>query len=207
VAVLLACAAVVAAVMTARAAFLASEATGAWQTSIRDEIRRSSLAVLAIDYVYGAEGRIAFHIATEQARADAARALASQQPTEIAAVLEAEAQVHDGVVEALLSSSEIATDPKYALEGGGYDLLARLADSRAEDPETQAIDPIATIAEGDAASERAVRLTAITIVVSFAFLFGALAQSIRRRRMLFLVLGWTALVTSLVLVVVAELVM
>jgi hypothetical protein len=207
VALLLACAAVVAAVMTARAAFVASEATGAWQTSVRDEIRRSSLAVLAIDYVFGAEGRIAFHVASEQVRAETARAQASQQPAEIAAQLEAEAEVHDGVVDALLPSSEVASDAKYALEGGGFDLIARLADERAKDPAAVAIDPNATIAAGDAASERAIRLTAITIVVSFAFLFGALAQAIRRRRSLFLALGWTALVTSLVLLVVAELVM
>jgi hypothetical protein len=205
--VLLACAAVVAAVITARAAFVASEATGAWQSAVRDEIRRSTLAVLSIDYVYGAEGRIAFHIASEQARAEAARTGASGQPAEIAAELEAEAQVHDGVVDALLPSSELASDPRYALEGGGFDLLARLADERSKDPADLAIDPNATIADGDAAAEHAVRLTAITIVVAFAFLFGALAQAIKRRRTLFLALGWASLVASVALFLVAELVL
>jgi hypothetical protein len=205
VALLLACAAVVAAAVTARAAFVASEATGAWQSAVRDEIRRSTLAVLSIDYVFGAEGRIAFHIATEQIRSQSARAEASQQPAEIAAQLEAEAQVHDGVVDALLPSSEVASNDKYALEGGGFDMVARLADERAKDPDDLAIDPDATIAEGDAASEQAVLLTATTIVVSLAFLFGALGQAIRHRRTMFLALGWTALVASLALVAWVEL--
>jgi hypothetical protein len=204
VAVLLACAAVVAAVLTARAAFVAGEATGAWQTAVRDEVRRSSLAVLAIDAVYGSEGRIAFHVATEQARAEEARARASQQPAELATALEAEAQVHDGVIEALLPSSEIASDARYALDGGGFDLLLRLADERATDPDALGIDPEATVAEGDASSDHAVRLTAVTIVVAFAFLFGALAQAMRRRRTAFLVLGWAALGASVVLAVAVE---
>jgi hypothetical protein len=203
--VLLACAAVVAAVITARASFLGSDATGAWQSAVRQETKRSSLALLSIDYVYRTEGSSAFAIATEQMRADQARAMASAQPS-LAAGLESEAQVHDGVVTALLPSSELASDPRYALPGGGYDLQRRLADNRNQTPSDLEIDPDLVMAQGDAASARTIRAMGTTIPVALAFLFGALAQAFKRRRTPFLALGWVSLLTGVFLVVAIEVV-
>jgi hypothetical protein len=205
VAVLLACAALVAAAITARAAFLASDASGSWQAASRQEVKRSALALLTFDSAYGTEAPTAFAITVQQTRAEEQRAMAGQQPAELAPGLEAEAQVHDGVVAALRPSSELASNPRYALDGGGYDIVQWLAEERIKSPLDLTIDPDADMAAGDLAADRAIRLMSTTIPVGLAFLFGALAQAFRPARTLLLVLGWASLLVAVLLALALEL--
>jgi len=205
VALLLALAAIAAALVTARAALLIGDASGAWQSALRLEVKRSALALEDIRFVYGSEAVLTFGIAIAEVRAEEQRARASGDP-ELAAILEAEAQVYEGALEGLRLASEIASDPRYALSGGGYDLQLRIADARLRAPDTLAIDPDATMESGNRASERGVRMISSAVVVAFALLFGALAQSLKRRRMLLLVLGWAALLAGGSLAIAVEVV-
>lgn len=196
VAILLSTAAVLAAMLTARAALISSDASGSWQQSMRTEVKRSAFAMEDIRYVYNSEAQVAFSIAMEQVRAQELRTYAAQQSPDARPALEAEAKVHEGTVTIMLPSSEFASDPVYALPSGGYDVVVRLADTRAASPDALALDPDALMAAGDHATDRAVRMMSTTIPVGFAFLVGALAQGWHRRRRLLLAIGWSCLVAA-----------
>lgn len=196
VAILLATAAVLAAILTARAALIGSDASDLWQRSLRTEVKRSAFALEEIRYVYNSEAQVAFSNAMEQVRAQELRASAARQSPDARPALEAEAKVHDGTVTVLLSASEVASDPAYALDSGGYDLVKRLAHNRAASPDALALDPDVLMAAGDHATQRAIRMMSSTIPVGVAFLVGALGQAWLRRRRLLLALGWSCLLAA-----------
>jgi hypothetical protein len=98
----------------------------------------------------------------------------------------------------------MANDPRYALEGGGYDVVLWLADQRIQSPLDLTIDPGRDVAAGDLAADQAIRLMSTTIAVGFAFLFGALAQAFRPARTLLLVAGWTSLLVGVLLALALE---
>ena len=193
VAVLLAIAAIVAAIITARASLVASDATSDWNQSVAREQKRGALLLQGIRYTYGTEGDAAFMIATAAAKAQALRDAVATAPDEIKPALEAEAAVHQQLVDLVGPSSELVSDPRYALPDGGYDLQLRLADDRAAEPGGPPDDPIEALAAGDAAQAEANRLMLATLGIGIAFLCGALAQAFSRRRRPLLVLGWLAL--------------
>lgn len=193
VAVMLAAAAILAAVISAHAALLGSDATGAWHASVQDELKRGALALETVRYTYAIEGGRAFLITTSQILGQEHRAEASRRPPEVARRLIAEAAAQEQVTALLIPVSEVASDPRYALPEGGYDLRLRLLDARSTMPGAPRPDPIARVAEGDIASDASIRWQSITIVVGVAFLFGAVAQAVSRYRRLFLFMGWASL--------------
>ena len=195
VAILLAVAAIVAAIITARASLVASDATSAWNGAVSVEQRRGAMLLEQFRYTYAIEGDQAFMIATAEEKAAALRAAAAAPslPPDVAAALAAEAEVQQQLRDLVGPSSEIVSDPRYVLPDGGYDLQRRLADTRAADPENIALDPLIEMAAGDAAADEANRLMLATIGVAMAFLCGALAQAFGRHRRLLLTLGWAAL--------------
>jgi hypothetical protein len=205
VALLLAIAAVIAAIITARASLVSNDASDAWGTAVGDEQRRGALLLEQVRYTYGSEGDLAFMIASAETQADALHRAGPAQSPDVAAQVEAEAQVQDQVVDLVLPASEVASDPRYALPSGGYDLELRLADERLSNPDDVATDPPARMAEGDAAASLAERLMQTTIAVGVAFLFGALAQTTRRRRRPLLLLGWVSVAVAVVAAIVVEL--
>lgn len=191
VALLLAAAAIVAAIITLVAVTSSSNASSAWQSALRQEVARGVQAVNDLHYVYEVEAPGAFRVATSEVQAEEYRAAAASAVPEVAARLDSQAQVLEMSVEALRSSIEMAV-PAYALPAGGYDTLRRLAD-RLADPARVVRDPDGAMATGDAAASRADRLMDSIVIVGFAFLFGALAQTFRRAQRQFLVMGWLAL--------------
>jgi hypothetical protein len=195
VAILLAVAAIVAAIITARASLVASDATSAWNDSVSVEQRRGALFLEQFRYTYAIEGDQAFMltIAEEQAAALRAAAADPSLAPDVIAALTAEAQVQQQLRDLVGPSSEIVSDPRYVLPDGGYDLQLRLADTRAENPDDLAADPLADMAAGDAAADEANLLMLATIGVAMAFLCGALAQAFGRRRRMLLAVGWVAL--------------
>jgi hypothetical protein len=206
VAFLLAAAAILAALITARASVLGGQATDLWQQSVREEERRGALLIQGVRFTYGDEGDIAFLIATSQTRADTLEEAAASAAPDIAERLRAEAQVHAQVAEAMRTSVVIGNDPRFVLPSGGYDLAASLASDRAEDgDDLLADDPVATVKAGDEASQHAIAILTITIVAGFAFLAGALAQALPSRRRLLLVAGWVTLGMAALLAIVVEL--
>jgi hypothetical protein len=207
VAILLAITAVVAAWITFVAVTASSDAGGDWQSALRQEVARGAAAVEAIRYVYGVEAPAALQVTTEQVLADAARAAAASADPSAAAALEAQAEVADQVRGLLEPNAEMAR-PAYALEGGGYDPVRRLADSLATEaarPDAVVRHPDAQEAAGDVAAARVNRLMLAIQVVSLAFLFGALAQAWRPWRRPLLAVGTVALVIGGVLALVGGL--
>ncbi|MFN8622990.1 MAG: hypothetical protein U0869_19805 [Chloroflexota bacterium] len=202
VALLLAIAAVLAAIVTARASLIASDAADQWQSAVAAEQRRGAILLEGVRYTYGVEGQLGLRVATDQAIAEALRAIGPAQSPDVAARVEREAQVHDQMVQLTGPSEDLISDPAYRLPGGGYDLQKRLADERRASPDDGA-DPADRIAAGDAAAERADRLMVVTVIIGGAFLLGALAQPLRRRRRLLLTLGWACLGASVVAALVA----
>jgi hypothetical protein len=195
VAILLAVAAIVAAIITGRAALVASDATSAWNSSVGVEQRRGALFMEQFRYTYSVEGDQAFMLAIAEEKAAALRdaAAAPSRAPEVAAALVAEAQVQQQLRDLVGPASEIVSDARYVLPDGGYDLQQRLADSRAENPDDLAADPLVEMAAGDAAADEANRLMLATLGVAMAFLCGALAQAFASRRRLLLTIGWIAL--------------
>jgi hypothetical protein len=202
VALLLAIAAVFAAIVTARASLIASDATSYWQDAVAVEQRRGALLLEEVRYTYGVEGEMAFRIATDQVIAEELRAIGPLQSPDVAARVDREAQVHEQVVQLVGPTQDLISDPAYRLPDGGYDLQLRLAHQRAGD-KAEANDPAADFEAGDAAAERSDRLLVVTVIIGGAFLLGALAQPLRRRRRLLLSLGWVCLGVSVVAALVA----
>lgn len=204
VVLLLAAAALVAALITGRASLLGSDATSAWQSSVSAEQKRGALLLEDASYTYTVEGDLAFMIATAQIRAQELRAAAEGKAPEVAARLVAEAQVQQQVVDLISTSSEVVSNARYVLPDGGYDLQLRLADRRRELGEDLTIDPVAVVAAGDAAAERATQLMATNLLIGMAFLLGALAQALLPWRRMLLVLGWASLSVAATIAIVLE---
>jgi hypothetical protein len=197
-ALLLAAAAVVAAVVGARASLLGSSASGNWQQAVRQEVKAAAAIVEDIRFVYGPEAGQAFRAVEAAVRAEEYRAAAEQQVGLARAVLLAEASAQDQLRDILIGVSEVAKDPKYARDDGGFDLGLRLRDMRDRYPDLVALRPDDPQSAGDRLARQAVGEAAVTIPVALTFLFGALAQGFRRRRRIFLALGAVALAGGIV---------
>jgi hypothetical protein len=199
VAALLAVAAILAALIGARASLLGSDATSAWADVVVMEQKRSALLLGDVRSIYGGAANEALIIEAERVLAEALRAAIPSAAPEIAVRLENEARIHDGVLQLMTTgtfSSELTSDPRYRLASGGFDLAGLLADRRAADAETIGIDPDARLADGDEAFRRQVALTALGILIGAAFLAGALAQAFRSRRRVLLAIGWLAVAAA-----------
>lgn len=201
VAVLLALAAILAAVVSARAGLYASDATSAWTAAVGIEQKRGALLLADVRDVYGAQADQALMVATARLRAEQLRAGMDGAAPEVVVGLEIEARVHDAVA-TLGSGGEsplrIFSDPVYLLPSGAYDLPNVLADARAALGAELAADPAAAFADGDRAAARSQLLLALTIPIACVFLAGALAQAWRRFRRPLLAAGWVVLAAAAV---------
>lgn len=205
IAVLLGLAAILTAIIGVRATALGSDASDAWQEALRIETKRAAGALVEIRWLYQTELTQATRVLEARELGDSFRAAAGE-PGVASRALVLEADVQDRVLDALGSSSELATDPYYALPAGGIDLGRRLADLRGTSPDIVALDPDALQASGDALAARALRMTLVLVPVAVAALFGALAQPFARRRRVLLGLGALALGIAAVSAVGVELV-
>ncbi len=196
VALLIAVTAIVAALITLVAVGSSSDASGSWQSALRQEVARGAAAVEDIRYVYSVEAPGAFEVAVGEVQAQEYRAAAASAAPEVRSRLEARAQVLEMATGVIKPSIEMAT-AAYALPSGGYDPLKRLSEELA-DPARVNRDPDGAMAAGDSAAERANRLMGSIVVVGFALLFGALAQAFRGARRVFLACGWLVLGAGLV---------
>jgi len=204
VAVLLACAGVVAAILGARAAMVGDDGSDTWHGAVREDVKRGAGLVEDVRFVYTEEAALAFQVAEGEVRAEEARREARQSAGLAQELLEIQAGAQDGVVDTVKSSSELAKDPKYRLDGGGYDVPQRLADTRAENPDLVAIDPDATEAEGADLSYESALMVASTLPAGLAFLCGALAHGFPSRRRWLVPLGFALTALSLLLAILVE---
>jgi len=204
VVIVLAFAAVAVALIAARAWALSSDASGSWQQALRQQVKSGAAVVEEARFVYADEARGAFRIAQARVREDEYRKAAAAQTGPVRDALLFEADVQAQISAAMVSSSELAHNERYARPDGGYDVILRLADQRALDPALMALDPDATEALGDRAARKAVAMMATTLPVGFTFVFGALAQPVMRLRRYLLVAAIGSLISGVILAVVVE---
>ena len=171
-----------AAIVAARASFLTGEASGKWQLALRTEVKRSAAVLEDVRYLYQTETSIATAIVEARIRSRELLAAATGQPAAVQQAMRLEASVQGARVDAFGPSSELASDPAYALPAGGLDLGKRLADLRARNPDLVALDPHVIEVAGNAAADRALRLTWCGLAIGLCVLLGALAQPFRRWR-------------------------
>ena len=198
VAILLAIAAVVAALIGARASMVSSDANDAWQSALRTEVKRSAAAMDDVQSLYQQDLPKAIEILRAQILTERLQAAQAGQTPAVAHALEVEAGVQTLLVQTLLSDSRLS-DSKYALPSGGFDLGKRLADIRAASPNLVALDPDALQARGDALAQKALLLTLALLPTSLCALFGVLAQPLRRYRRALLGSGSVALAIGVVM--------
>jgi hypothetical protein len=192
VAALLAIAAILAALITARASFLSSDASSAWQRALRTDVKRSAAAQEDIRYLYQSEMPIAMKVETAAQRASFMRTAAGGASGSVRDRLLFEADLYDQVVTSLQPASPLSGRPDLAFPGGGIDLAKALADQRNQNPALVALDPEHDMTDGDTVALKARRVTLSTIPIAVGVLLGALAQPFGRRRRLLVALGAVA---------------
>jgi hypothetical protein len=168
--------------VAARASFLTGDASGKWQLALRTEVKRSAAVIEDVRYLYQTETSIATAVVEARIRQRQLLAAATGQPAGVAQALQLEASVQRSRVDTFQRSSELATDPAYALPAGGLDLGKRLADLRAQHPDLVALDPDSIAATGDVSAGHALRLTWSGLAIALCVMLGALAQPFRRWR-------------------------
>jgi hypothetical protein len=204
VAVLLACAAVVAAIIGARAALVGDDGSDTWHTSVREDVKAGAGLVEDVRFVYTEDAPLAFQVAEGNVRAEEAHREARGTSGLTREMLEAHAGAFEGVVRTIEQASKLAKDPDYQLESGGYDVLQRLVDVRGEHPDLVEIDADATEEEGSDKTFESALLVASTLPAGLAFLCGALAHGFPSRRRWLVPLGFALTAVSLVLAIVVE---
>jgi hypothetical protein len=205
VALLAAAAAIVIAFLGVRASFLGSEASAAWQSAVRQEVKRAAATVEDIRYLYENEALPTLQLVeVELLEEEYQRAADATAEGPVKDALEAEAGRYRQLLDLYRAGSLIANDPKYALDGGGYDLVTRLVDLRSANPDLVTIDPDALVAAGDAASANASEYLRAAIPVSLTFLAAALANGFPRRRRPFLAAGVVTMVIGIAAAIAVE---
>jgi hypothetical protein len=201
VAILLATAAVLAAIIGARASMVSSDANDSWQRALRTEVKRSAGAMNDARSLYQTDLPVAIEILQARLRQERLQAAEAGQSPAIAKALTIEASVEAQLLTILSSSSDLAKDPAYALPSGGFDLARRLADIRARSPDILALNPDGLESAGDRLADKAVRLTFALIPTGLCALLGVMAQPLRRYRRPLLASGAIALAVGLVMFV------
>lgn len=204
VAVLLATAAVVAAVIGARAAVIGDDGSDTWHGSVREDVKRGAALVEDVRFVYSEEAPLAFQVAEGRLRAEEALRAAKNADGLERELLETHAGAQSDVADTVAPSSDLATKPEYEQGEGGYDVLERLVDRRAENPDLVAIDPDATEARGTELNLESALLVASTLPAGLAFLCGALAHGFPSRRRWLVPLGFALTASSLLLALIFE---
>ena len=204
IAVLLAAAAVLAATLGFRSALLGDSGSDTWHEAVREDVKRGAGLVEDVRFVYEEEAPAALQVAADTIQAEENERAADGKSGEVAALLRTEAGKHAGLVEVNFEASAIASDPKYDQGKDGYDVIGRLADNRAENPDLVALDPDETEQEGSDDNDQSVLLLAATIPAGLAFLCGAFAQGFPTRQRPFVVVGFVFLAVGLVAAIVIE---
>ena len=204
VAILLAVAAVVAAIVGARASMVSSDANDSWQSSLRTEVKRSAAAMNDVQELYQTDLPTATEILRAQILAAELQAAEPGQSPTVHQALEVEAGVQSQLALALSPGSDLAGNSTFALPSGGYDLGKRLSDIRSQNAQLLALDPDGLQATGDSLAQKALLLTYALIPTGLCALLGVLAQPLRRRRNALLGSGVVALAVGVVMAIGVE---
>ncbi len=183
IATLLATAAILAALITTRASMLSGQASDDWQTSLRNEVKRSAAVQEDVRYLYQNLLPVAMLIETARAQEEAVKQQLAAHP-EAAARLNLEIATLEQVQQALSGASPLTSSADIALPSGGWDLGKALAQQRNTAPDLVALNPDADTTAGDTAAAKARRVSLATVPIALGVLLAALAEpfvSWRRR--------------------------
>jgi type II secretory pathway pseudopilin PulG len=160
------------AVALAIAALTASGATDRWQSSVREEVKRSAGIVEDVRAVYGDEAPMGLDVALADARA--------RQGADDDALTER--QVVFAIRKAHRGKDHLIADDRYLRPTGAYDVPRRLADVGAKDPDFLRLDPDRTARQGDDKRGLATLMALVTIPLVLLYLLTELVLRARARR-------------------------
>jgi hypothetical protein len=200
-AILLASAAIVTAVAGARASMLKGEASGAWESAIRVELKEGAATTIDEQTAYG-EAAVAGRTAEALTRADELTGAAAGIDAFSARALLTEARV-------LLQTAEDNTRlapaaVRFTATDGAFDLKRRLADLAQRQDVSEPLSPARLREQGDSAGRRASVMTLAAIPAALAILLAGLAQARRRAREPLVAVGLLLLAAAVAVAVVAE---
>ena len=160
------------AVVLAVAALFASGAADQWQSSVREDVKRSAGIVEDVREVYGDEAPVGLDIALADARA--------QQGDDDDALTEQ--QVVFAVRRAYRGKDHLVADDRYLRAGHGYDVARRLADVRRESPGLVRLDPERAASKGDDKRALSSVVALVTVPLVVLYLLTELVLRARARR-------------------------
>jgi hypothetical protein len=204
VAILIAAAAIVGVALGARATLLATDASDAWKSAVRSEVKRAAASVEDVRYVYASEAPIAMQGAFAKVRAAELERSAANASGSVRSALLAEAQTRRTFATQIAKSAPSLRT--YGTPKGGFDAAKRLADQRRRYPDLVAIDPEVQQREGDRLSRQALLDVLATAPAAVAFMLGALAEAFHRRRSVLVLVGALFVAAAVVFGIVVEVV-
>ncbi len=204
---LLVAAAVLAAAIGVRAAIVDSNGSGDYDSAVRQDVKRGAGVTEDLRFIYSEEGPAAFQVAEARIRGEELRKAARGKSGIVRAYLLGEAGAQDQIIKTLQPTVELTSEDKYDGRGDSYDLFRRIADKRKDHPDLLTINPDATEKEGADSAKASTLLTAATIPIGFAFLFGSLTEGFPRGRRPLLVAGWVCLGIGVLFAVIVEVVL
>jgi hypothetical protein len=202
---LLVASAVAAAGIGVRSQIVDSNGSGSYDQAVRQDVKRGAGVTEDLRFIYSEEGPTAFRVAESRIRGEELRRAARGKSGLESSYLKGEAGAQDQIIATLQPTVALTSDPKYKGRGDSYDLFRRLADERKKHPELLHVNPNATEKVGSDSAKSSTLLTAATIPVGFAFLFGSLTEGFPRRRRPLLVVGWVCLAIGVLFAIVVEL--
>ncbi len=170
------------ALLVAVTAIVASQAGGAWQDSVRADVRSSAAMIETVGHVYGVEAPRGFEFAALELRAEhlaAAGRAAGLNGT--AAMVEADSiRLTVDSMRRGQKGNGLTADDKYRDESGAYDVVRRLNELQAAEAGGLEDQPDILMRDGDSRRMWALRLAVATVVL--VGLYCAVQTVISRRR-------------------------
>ena len=160
-----------------------------------------------VQRLYQEDVAVAHRIAEAHLLAEAMTGASERERSDTAELLRSEAQAQATLADVLAEASPLAEgDPRRTIRLDGADLLARLAEIRAERSSGLAsLDPDGTQAQAEEQAEASSLLAAAVIPVAFAFLVGALAEVFSGARRALLGVGYGLVLAGIAAAIVIEL--
>jgi hypothetical protein len=154
------------------AALVASGASDRWQSSVREDVKRSAGIVEDVRAVYGDEAPLGLDVALADARV--------QQGADDDALTDR--QVVFAIRKAYRGKDNLIADNRYLQPTGAYDVPRRLADVRAKDPALVRLDPDRTAHTGDRKRRLSSLIALVTVPLVLLYLLTELLLRARSRR-------------------------
>lgn len=197
-AIVLAAAAILIAVVGARAAMLKGQASSHWDSAVRVEVKLGASEISDASLARNEAG-VAADIAERLLRSVELRNQVQISDTVTAQTLLSESEVLRQV-----AATQGQPDERFFGSDGSFDLPGRIADLRSRQDTGEASSPEELVEQGDELARRASLMALAALPAALAILLASLAQPFPRRRALLVVLALVALAIGVGMGVYAE---